>query len=159
MDRIPDRRYSEVIGSALQVFPERIRKRVEHVHFLCGVDPVFAGLHTFKETADGRFYADTAHCCWAHHITRPAAERITTVVLPNVPRRSVVIHELAHALHETIGFERRHVVPVTEYAETDRWEAFAESFTAWRLYGYGDEDALMGDKATLALFETLASSP
>lgn len=154
MNRIPDRRYSEVIGSALGCFPERIRSRVEHVNFLCGVDPVFAGLHSYAFALDGRSYKETAHCCWSWHVKRPVSERVTTVVLPVLPRRAVVIHELAHALHETIDFEHD-AAPVTEYAKVDRYEAFAEAFTAWRLYDYGDEDVLAADKATLALFNTL----
>ena len=44
MERIPDQRYSELIGEAYSCIPPNIVKLIDHVHFFCGTDPVYAGL-------------------------------------------------------------------------------------------------------------------
>lgn len=160
MNRIPDRRYSEVIGHAFTLIPPRIADMLSGVQFVCGVDPVFAGLHDYDDMDDDRSYRRTAHCCYPFHLTRPASDRVTTVMIPTLRDADpkVVVHELGHALDWRIG--RKHMAqPTTWYAETNRMEAFAEAFSTLLIDGYGDSDVLQQDKATLALFETLASSP
>lgn len=156
MTRIPDQRYAEAIASALRTIPTRICQRLAHVQFLCGVDPAFAGLHRYGTTTDGRSYGSTAHVAYPVHIQRPAVERVTTVVLPELVAPLSIVHELGHALDESIGFDHHTVKPITDYARTDRWEAFAEAFTGW-LYRYGDEDILFRDQQTIDLFERLAA--
>jgi hypothetical protein len=153
--RIPDQRYAEVIGAAFDALPDRIADRLSTVRFVCGVDPAFAGLHNYAR--EGRSYSDVAHCCWAWNLTRrPVDDRPTTVVLPYVPTRTTVVHELGHAFHAIVGFEHT-AAPTTAYGATSRWEAFAEAFTTWRFWGYGDEDAFWSDRRTVAIFEELAS--
>lgn len=157
MNRIPDQRYATVIGEALAILPQRIADRLTGVRFVCGVDPGFAGLHAYGSSENGYAYSTTAHCCFPYHLrNRPAAERPTTVVLPYPPALTTVVHELGHALDWSIG--RTHTAaPVTDYARTDRDEAFAEAFTTWKFWGYGDEAAFRSDGATVALFEELAA--
>jgi hypothetical protein len=65
-----------------------------------------------------------------------------------------IAHELGHVLHEQVGLDFMVLVPVTDYAQTDRLEAFAEAFTAW-LGWYGPEVAHKVDEKTLALFTSL----
>lgn len=156
--RVPVGPYGQAIGAALDVIPVAVVRRLEHVRFVCGVDPVFAGLHRYGDTGDGRSYAVTAHCCYRFHLDGPADRRVTTVVLP-VPADAtvpVIVHELGHALHEVVGLD--HVaVPVSAYATTNTWEAFAEAFTAWVLPGYGDQEVACADRPTRALLEGLGT--
>lgn len=153
--RVRDRRFSEVIGEALDRFPSGMRHRLSHVQFLCGVDPGFAGFHDYTIAGDGRLYDSVAHCVYPYHITRPASERVTTIVLPTMVPPITVVHELAHALHETIDFEY-HPNPVSKYAHTNRYEAFAEALTTHLHYGYADEDILYSDRRTMVLFAELS---
>ena len=80
-----------------------------------------------------------------------------TIVLPffniELPCLSDVIHELGHMLDDVTPFFRYHseIKPVTEYAKTDFCEAFAEAFTSWLLWGYGDQP----DNETIYYFEKL----
>lgn len=149
--RIHDRRTAEQIGEALRLIGPRIRERLGHVQFVVGVDPVFAGVHSYEDTADGRSYRQTACCLYPHHIIGPRDRRVVTVCLPVHERKWTgvwtVIHELGHALDYTIG--RDHIAePVNEYAETNREEAFAEAFASWV---WGQQI----DPATRALFRML----
>lgn len=147
LSRVPNARFAEVIGEGLSRLPEGMRLRLGHVQFVCGVDPVFAGLHGYE----GHW---RAHCCYPYHISGPRDRRVTTVVLPVLEGPHVVVHELGHALHETIGLS--HIaVPVTEYAATNHEEAFAEALVAWT-HWYGDQATALQDKATRALFGRLA---
>lgn len=158
MNRIPNHRYGEAIGEALDRIPVGIRERLGHVQFLCGVDPVFAGLHRYGNTEDGRSYRQEAHCAWRMHIVGPASVRTTTIVLPTVRAPQVIVHELGHAFHEAIGFNHT-PMPVTAYAATNRWEAFAEAFTGWLHWNYSDPGYpdVYEDAETIALFESLAA--
>jgi hypothetical protein len=150
---------AEAIGHALTLIPSGIRRRLAHVRFIAGVDPVFIGLHRFAETGDRRSYRDTAHAVYPCHLTnRPADDRGTGVVLPVPQDPEIVVHELGHALHEAIGFDCHTPTPVTEYAKTDTWEAFAEAFTVWvcpHAYSQQAADTLAQDARTLALFAEL----
>ncbi|KKM94578.1 hypothetical protein LCGC14_1196910 [marine sediment metagenome] len=111
-------------------------------------DPVFAGLHSFRNAPDGRQYGDTAHTLYPWHINGPAQRRRTTIVLPRHPTGNryvggrqydihTAIHELGHVVDEMTGFERE-CVPIGEYASRHRQEAFAEAFTAWLISDYID---------------------
>lgn len=100
--------------------------RIEGVHYLCGIDPVWVGLHGHRAFQGTRSSATTAH--FSHSAT--SRDRSSTIVLPERPDWVTVVHELGHALHEQQGW-RGSPSPVTEYAEIDRFEAFAEAFTSW----------------------------
>jgi hypothetical protein len=121
-----DPSYREAIAQARSVIPDPILDRVAEVGFLCGVDPVFAGLHRWTEaTFDGIGtvrYAETAHY-------DPAS---ATVVLPTYVSPAVVVHELGHAL-DFLTEPGLDPAPVTSYAATNRREAFAEAFLGWVL--------------------------
>jgi hypothetical protein len=137
--------YSAVIEAAFQIIPEQLHYL--RPDFLCGTDPIFAGLHTYANTFDGRSYADTAHCCYPfNQWTLAKTQRRTTIVLPRIPNISTVIHEFGHVVDEHFRFEHT-AQPVTRYAQSNRYEAFAEAFTAWLLPGYPAPP----DDATIAL--------
>lgn len=153
------------IAEALDLLPDGIRRRVAHAHFLTGVDPVFVGLHTYKTFRyDGRewSYAQNAHVAWRMN-QRARADRVTTVVLPVTLRPAqaiaTIVHELGHVLDEQIGFDRHTPEPVSAYARTNSYEAFAEAFEAWvvpELAADKDLAVLAGDEQTRRLFEELA---
>lgn len=153
--RVHGRGWREAIGIALDAIGPTMRDRLGHVRFVAGVDPVFAGVHAFATTKDGRSYRDTAACCYPFHLLGPADRRVTTIVLPGKARQRpsdafVIVHELGHALDELTGFE--HVAkPVTEYAKTDRYEAFAEAFTSWI---WPTKSYARPDAASVALFRS-----
>ena len=62
------------------------------------------------------------------------------------------MHEYGHALDEIDGFDW-YATPCTEYARTDRFEAFAEAFTKWVFPQYSADDI---KRPTAALFEQWA---
>lgn len=152
MNRVTSGAFREVIAAGIEAIPPGLSWRLRHVDFLTGVDPVWAGLHTFRNTDDGRHYSDTAHCSLRHH----SSDRTTTIVLPVMTDPGVIVHELGHALDESLGWSHD-AQPVTPYGSTSRSEAFAESFRAW-LYWYGDQDIFMRDQATRALFASLSEA-
>ena len=147
--------YATAIGRAFDLLPSTIEARLRHVHFLTGTDPVYAGLHNYKEIGDGRSFRDTAHVIFACHAI-DKQER-TTVVLPVLDDANLgtIIHELGHCLDEVLGFE--HIaLPINKYAKTNRQEAFAEAFVAQYFWlGEKEEDIFQSDKATQYLFEEL----
>lgn len=163
MDRAKAGGYAELIQSAYDLIPAGFHPLLRP-HFLCGTDPIFAGLHEYEDTTDGRSYRATPHVAYDFHQTGIArSNRHVTVVLPDPPktmRVRVLVHELGHVLHERLGFEHD-AVPVTEYADSSRFEGFAEAFTAWVLplgnsYGAAKDRLYSEDPATVALFESLA---
>lgn len=158
MNRIHGRGYREAIAAAQRAIGDRLMQRLGHVQYVTGVDPVFIGLHDYTDHSDGYSYAETAHCCYPHHLLGPADRRVTTVVLPypTVAKYTppIIVHELGHALDYAIG-EQHIAAPVTEYARTNREEAFAEAFTSW---AWPDPEFYeRPDDATLALFTELAA--
>ena len=162
MHRVRRQKDIAAFQPALDLIPERIRKMVEGVDVLSGVDPVFAGLHKFTKASYGRSYADTPHVAFEFHQKHlPAYKRAITMVLPiNVGIRTIV-HELGHVLDGRLNFDHDPSVPVSWYAKTDAREAFAESFTAWLLpagmgYDNAKDKLYETDKPTVALFERLA---
>lgn len=73
----------------------------------------------------------------------------------------MVVHELGHALDDVLG-EKWAAKPVSNYGRVDRFEAFAEAFTAWvglpsyeterdRLYRIDRDSADFFDAVTLQL--------
>lgn len=127
----------EAIERAVDLFPTAARPLLRF-DVLAGVDPVFAGLHRYTTTDDGRSYAATAHVCYPWHVAGPAARRRTTLVLPTVDALElpVLVHELGHVLDYNLGrdLEAR---PGNTYAATDRDEAFAEAIRAALLVDVG----------------------
>lgn len=141
--------YSEVIQTALGIIPTRLHRYLGCDFFL-GSDPLLAGLHTYTDASYGRSYRDVAHVAYVHNQPQlSAAHRATTVVLPRLVHPTVVVHELGHVVHERLLWME--TTPVTEYASTDRYEAFAEAFVSWLVPGYGERP----DDAFLCLMESL----
>lgn len=153
--RIPDSRWGGPIADALRITSPWAHL-LEDVRFFAGVDPVFAGLHSFVDSGTGYKLAETPHCCYDYHLpSRPKDERVTTIVLPRPVHAGDIIHELGHAIHCKLGFKPSPVA-VSEYGKTNRNEAFAEYFVAHLLH-YGDQDAYRKDDTRL-LLDALASS-
>jgi len=119
----------------------------ESLDFLCGTDPVYAGLHRFEDMTFGRSYRSSAHCSHRHQ----SSDARTTIVLPTPQHWTVVVHELGHALDERQGW-RWTLPPVSEYAKVDRQEAFAEAFLTWVL-GDGQPDSWAARYDVLARWE------
>ena len=115
--------WAESIAAALD-FTEEFR--FENVDFLCGVDPIFVGLHSFTDTTDGRSYRSTTHAVPSFL----ANDGRTTVVLPTQEDWWTIVHELGHVLDERMGWQWT-LPPVNDYAATDRCEAFACAFVTW----------------------------
>lgn len=156
MYRIISYKYTEAISHAFSLLPWSIFRLLEYTHFLTGIDPIYAGLHSYIDTNDNRSYRDTAHVAYPwNHLN--GKER-TTIVLPTLKAAypSTVIHELGHCLDEIMGF-RHEAKPVNDYAQTDRREAFAEAFTAQYFWlGKKAEDIFQSDIETQLLFKELA---
>ena len=151
--------FHNAIVGALQTLPNGIRERVEHVDFLCGVDPVWAGLTSSETSDDGRSLHDIAYCDYLYtqkHL--PADRRRTTIVLPTERAADIwtIRHELGHVLHEMLGWFGP-VRPITEYAKTSSYEAFAEAFCAWREPGYCGRDLRHEDPRADAFFERVSA--
>lgn len=171
MNRVKPGGYAELISAAFALIPERMHSLIRP-HVLCGTDPGFAGLHRFTSASYGRSYSNTWHVAYPHHQIAPAArDRRTTVVVtdviddaPEVFSRfgfhrpvAAMVHELGHVLDESLRFEHD-AKPVSGYAGTDRFEAFAEAFTAWLIPSYTAScgSGSVVDGATAALFSDLA---
>lgn len=151
-DRVHSGEIAEQVDIALDLIPESIRVRLTGVGFVLGVDPVFAGVHHFIDTDDGRSYREVAHCCYPHHVLGHAKDRRTTICVPAVTPGwggvRELVHELGHALDSTLGFQHE-ADPVNDYAALNRAEAFAEAFAYWV---WGDDGV---DPATEHLFRDL----
>jgi len=159
MERIANQQYAELIAYAISAIPIKIMELIKPVHFLAGIDPFYVGLEIGDEIAeDGRLYKETMHYvpieCQLH---LPKYLRYPTIVMP-LPDEAPgdIVHELGHALDDkTMWYTyQTSIIPVTEYAKTDHYEAFAEAFGAWLFYDYGNDREV--DEETLALFERLA---
>ena len=151
MERLADYSYSTLIGAAFDVIPSTIKKMLYYTHFLTGTNPIKAGLHNYINCDDGRFYCNTGHFVTPEsQFILPLALRHPTIVLPTLIPVYHVVHELGHALDYILG--GLHIArPVSDYAKTNREEAFAEAFTSWLFWGYGEQP----DTSTLTLFESL----
>ena len=137
--------YAESIQAAIAIIPSTIWQRISYVHFFTGTDPIWAGLHSIEMISDGRSYRNTAHVVYPFHQKHlPASMRATTVVLPIPEHPIVVVHELGHVLDEALRFQYL-AEPVTDYACTNRLEAFAEAMGS-DLYERLDSDEPRGRK-------------
>ena len=164
MKRLLNNEFKPIIQKGENYIPKSILKTIGDIHYFCGVCPVYAGLHNYQITSDGRSYSDTAHVSYSWMNT----DKNTTVVLPDVYDTEpwVIVHELAHVLHERLNF-RGNPISLTNYAETDRFEAFAEFFTVlycpdvpdWYFRKFGSRektlDVLYSDKKSLKMFNEL----
>jgi hypothetical protein len=160
MNRIHDSLPARAVGRGLDYIPSRLLDLVK-VEFVIGVDPVFAGIHKFKDRQIGESvyqYKEVAHCVLAVHQThRPMDDRNTKIVLPSNRNYDwndfyglqTVIHEFGHATQDRFDLYGHHAFPVSDYAKTNVYEAFAEAFAAWCLSEPVDDE-------TKALFERLA---
>ena len=153
--------FHNAIVGAFDTLPGAVRERLDHVDFLCGVDPVWVGLTSVETSDDGRSLRDIAYCDYLYtqkHL--PADRRRTTIVLPTECAANVwtIRHELGHALHEILGWYGP-VRPITEYARTNAYEAFAEAFCAWREPGYCGRDLRCEDPRADALFAMVLRTP
>jgi hypothetical protein len=148
MRRITSYQYTELIQAALACYPEHIRQELEKVDILTGVDPERAGLCESGKSPDGRWFGDTWHVIYdAHQTWRPWNERRVTIALPVLPRRNGditdMVHEFAHVLDHRLKF-LFDLPPVTKYAQTDRYEAFAEGICDHIFWGYANLDVRSG---------------
>jgi hypothetical protein len=155
MDRNSDYGFRDLREATYNGLPASIANRLRHVHFLCGVDPVYVGLEDNDKALDGRPFRNMTHCYYGFGQTLlPKDKRNTTIILPDsdVRKHSVedLIHELGHCLNEVMGFYTD-IEPVTKYAEVDDEEAFAEAFCSWLIWDYGKRP----DNGTIALFRSL----
>lgn len=149
MERILPGGYTELIEVAMSILPSPIQRRIEYAHWFVGSDPIFAGLHDYKDIDDGRSYRDTAHV--VHPFQQICEDKRTTIVIPKLIPLHSAVHEIGHVVHETLKF-RPHVMPVTDYARVDEFEAFAEAFTAFFFYNYAQRQI---DEKTEALLQML----
>jgi hypothetical protein len=139
MERILQQRYVEPLQAALDRLPLLIRRRLDHLDYLLGLDPVYAGLSKPWTDDDGRSNRDTGGCYYEFAQPIDRASRRTTVVMPDPDRLlaergtqaavAVYVHEFGHAIHELLGWPDV-AMPCTIYARTAPNEAFAESFAA-----------------------------
>lgn len=120
-------------------------------HFFVG-DSAFSGLQPHSDTGDGRSYRSTSHVVYRSHYDID----MTTVVLSDDPSHIehnfslvTVVHELGHVIHEILDFDDCGFPNVSEYAQTNDHENFAEAITAWIVpfgWGYGEsKDVLSRD--------------
>lgn len=162
--RICDRRWCEPIARARLLLPSGVLRLVDHVEFVAGVDPVFAGYHRYggvrPETAayakaQGREdravprLTELPHCASPANLLGPRYRRVTTVFLPSGPRAFLatspwgnvwtVLHELGHALDVAAGAGIRDVPSTTPYSTVSRAEGFAEGVAAWAWSAHGEQ--------------------
>jgi hypothetical protein len=134
-----DNRNNEAIQLGLEIVRSRVPSSLLATDWLSGGDPVWKGIHEFDDTGDGRSFRDTAHCIYPFHAASPGRD-LPMVIMPEPVDWWVVVHELGHVIDYHMGFTRT-CEPCTEYARTDRMEAFAEAFTAYCSVGYADISA------------------
>ena len=135
--------------------PVSLRERLSHVDFFAGSDPVFAGLHDYRDASLGRSYRSVAHFCYPEHV----GGGNPTVVVPSPVHPVVVVHELGHALNECFR-DAPVPPPVSKYAARNALEAFAEAFTVmvapedWLNRSYGGwRDVLVGCEFRRFMFD------
>ena len=150
MDRLVSNDYAVTIAAAKNLYPPNLHKFIA-CDFLTGTDPIFAGLHDHVDASYGRTLRNTAHCAYEmHQMIRPKSQRRVTVVLPVPETVDTVVHELAHVMHQAIGWMRT-TTDVSWYAETNRYESFAEAVSSWLVPGYAPRRDVEIEKALLAL--------
>lgn len=143
MNRCHDHRVAEAIGVAHQLIPKSM-SRFLHCDYAVGVDPLFSGVHEYTalQHFPEKSYSQVSHLVlpWNFRKETPASQRIPTVVLPGPvwdtyhPPWGVVrsvVHELGHLIDFRTRYDLEGIYPVSEYANIDRGEAFAEAFASW----------------------------
>jgi hypothetical protein len=154
-DRIPSNRFSEPIEEAISIVSD-FWPLLAHVRFVCGIDPIWAGIHHFEAANNSRSYRNTAHVVYPFHVLGPRSWRSTAVIMPLPLEPVYIVHELGHVLDEALGFEHQ-ARPVTDYAHTNRNEAFAEAFTSRFFWNYDERDLAAQDRATVELLDGLVA--
>jgi hypothetical protein len=161
MERIVNQQYAELIAYAISAVPDKIMDIIKPVHFFTGTNPIFAGLETGAETTeDGKPFReimDMHYIPIESQLHLPKYLRYPTIVMPNpLEKPGDIVHELGHVLDDRTMWYlyQTDILPVSEYAKTDKYEAFAEAFGAWLFYDYGNDRQI--DPETLALFERLS---
>lgn len=145
-------RYLPEVPAALALLPPAIRGLLQFRVWT--EDPVFCGLHDWTTTADGRSYRDTAHVLCPEHYGQRTGQVVPVVVLVGTIHVMDVVHELGHVLDHQLG-HRHAAEPVSEYAQTNRREAFAEALCSWLWLPEYADAGIPPDPATVALFEGL----
>lgn len=108
----------------------------ESFHLLAGYSPVFVGLHEKHTAADGRNTENSTHT-WHNHRDLPTIVMINECKYDRYTHDSM-LHELAHVLHSKMGAHDFKIMPISEYAAKDKWEAFACAYTSWAYQGQSD---------------------
>jgi hypothetical protein len=168
MNRCKDQRLAELVGWAMRYVPPLLIERTP-VDWFLGSDPVFAGLHHYETGGKhGWSYRhQAAHYVEETHQThRPRSARIPTIVLPSVDHHTYdhnrygllawVLHEFGHAVQHASERNLRTTWwadPVSEYAKTNHYEAFAEAFVDWRCRYH--DNRVLSDHATVARFRLI----
>lgn len=132
-------RLERVKLEAFSYIPKKLRGPLSEVPIVADYDTEIDSDVTF----DGRSYADVNYY---HPASTDDGSAGYVVMRHRLHRPAILVHELGHALDDMLG--ATHVAePVSEYAESNRWEAFAEAFTAYcdlpeyrSLQGYIDEE-------------------
>lgn len=111
-------------------FAPRLAPWVDRADYVAGVDPVFTGLIKHESTFDGRSYRDVA-CCVYQSAKRRDLRRPTIVLPSNMideDRPWIIVHELAHAVHDYFALDGPQLTPFDDYAATSYCEVFAAAF-------------------------------
>lgn len=147
--RITDQKLSEEIALGVAMIPNRLWLPISHVHFFTE-DPIWTGvsIHPGELTKDGRSYREVSHVLYPHH----SYDKHPTIVLRRGSNRLDVVHEIGHIIDWYLGF-RYSLEPITEYAETDSYESFAEAFVGY-LFWYGKQPL---NEYTERLFDMLGT--
>lgn len=133
--------YRPMIEAAYSLLPGSLAQRFASVHFLCGVDPAYVGLWSPGPddeplNCDSATTFTSAMTFYPHSQSHLAADRrhpsvwLSEDLLRISEAPLIVVHELGHVLHAVTEW-RHSAAPMTEYAETDWCEAFAEAFAIW----------------------------
>lgn len=164
MERYRYRSDLEHIHFVLSGLPGKVKEKLKGVDFIANYSPIFLGLHSVEISSDGRSLSSTSHHTGKHlQLHLPLSSRRSTIALldNDSENKLTILHELGHAIHEYFGYDYFDILPLTEYAETNRFEAFATAFQAWltpymdkEIYGYCTRDRLLEtDPKTYWLFE------
>lgn len=132
MGKVLTYEWNEAINAAMQFIPAPYREMCV-AYWVIGVSPIRAGVHAYRDTDDGRSFENTAHVAYPHHLSRKRPDSLPVVIVPERPISTLrdvatVVHELGHVAHWALGFGPE-LGPVSDYAKTNRWEAFAEAWS------------------------------
>jgi hypothetical protein len=153
MERIKYNHQFNLIKSAIELLPLKVKPYLETVDFVFDYTPKYIGLHNSADTKDGRSYSNTCHCSYGYG----NSDGKTTIVMfsENIGKYEsvfdVIWHEIAHAIHEKLNFIKCDWEPITDYEiKNSKWdwfgcETFACSFTRW-LYTNRNTDSWGGNQ-------------